>query len=279
MTAFISIMLAASAAGGVKGILIAAAIVGGVGILIGFFLGVSGEKLKVETDEREVAVRAELPGNNCGGCGYAGCDGLAAAIVKGEAPVGGCPVGGAEAAARIGAIMGVEADAGVRLAAYVKCSGSCDVAGDDYVYTGVEDCKMAALVPNGGAKSCSYGCLGFGSCVKACDFDAIHVVNGVALVDSGLCKACGKCVAACPKKLIELRPVSGVANVACSSHGKGKPVMDACKSGCIGCTLCEKQCEHGAIVMDNNIPLIDYTKCTGCGKCAEKCPKKIIHIA
>lgn len=261
------------------GIIIAAAIVGGVGILIGIFLGVSGEKLKVEVDEKEVAIRAELPGNNCGGCGYAGCDGLAAAIAKGEAPVGGCPVGGADAAAKIGAIMGVEASSVTRLAAYVKCSGNCEVTKDDYVYTGVEDCKMAALVPNGGAKSCSYGCLGYGSCVKACDFDAIHVINGVAVVDTELCKACGKCVAACPKKLIELRPVSGVANVACSSHGKGKPVMDACKSGCIGCTLCEKQCESGAITMDNNIPLIDYTKCTGCGKCAEKCPKKVIHIA
>ena len=261
------------------GIIIAAAIVGGVGILIGLFLGISGEKLKVEVDEREVAVRAELPGNNCGGCGYAGCDCLAAAIAKGEAPVGGCPVGGADAAAKIAAIMGVEATEGARLAAYVKCSGNCDTARDDYVYTGVADCKMAALVPNGGAKACAYGCLGLGSCVKACDFNAIHVSNGVASVDTELCKACGKCVAACPKSLIELRPVSGVANVACSSHGKGKPVMDVCKSGCIGCTLCEKQCEHGAIAMDNNIPLIDYTKCTGCGKCAEKCPKKIIHIA
>ena len=81
------------------------------------------------------------------------------------------------------------------------------------------------------------------------------------------------------KNLIELRPEKDIATVYCSSHEKGKAVMDACKSGCIGCTLCVKQCEYGAIVMDNNIPVIDYEKCTGCGKCAEKCPKKVIHIA
>lgn len=182
-------------------------------------------------------------------------------------------------ASKIAAIMGVDADAGVRLTAYVKCAGNCDKAKDEYVYTGIEDCRMAAMVPDGGAKMCSYGCLGFGSCVSVCDFDAVHVINGVAVVDTDLCKACGKCVAACPKNLIELRPVMGVANVSCSSHDKGKPVMDACQAGCIGCTLCVKQCENGAIEMDNNIPVIDYNKCTGCGKCAEKCPKKVIHIA
>ncbi len=261
------------------GVIIAAVIVGGTGILIGLFLGISGSKLEVEVDEKEVAVRAELPGNNCGGCGYAGCDGLAAAIAKGEAPVNGCPVGGAAVGDKIAAIMGVEASKGVSLAAYVKCSGNCDVAKDDYKYTGVEDCKMAALVPNGGAKSCEYGCLGFGSCVKACNFDAIHVINGVAVVDAYACKACGKCAAACPKQLIELRPIKGTANVTCSSHNKGKVVMDACKVGCIGCSLCEKQCESGAITMENNLPVIDYNKCTGCGKCAEKCPKKIIYLA
>ena len=271
-------MIMAALSGG-TGIIIAASIVGGVGILIGLFLGISGEKLKVEVDEKEVAVRAQLPGNNCGGCGYAGCDGLAAAIAKGEAPVSGCPVGGEEAASRIAEIMGVTVDASVRKAAFVKCSGNCDVAKDDYIYSGIKDCRMAALVPNGGAKSCDYGCLGFGACVDVCDLGAIHVVNGVAVVDKDICRGCGRCVKVCPKQLIELRPVTGTASVVCSSHDKGKVVMDACSAGCIGCTLCEKQCESGAITMDNNVPVIDYNKCTGCGKCAEKCPKKVIYIA
>lgn len=261
------------------GVIIAAAIVGGTGIIIGLFLGISGEKLKVEVDEKEVAVREALPGNNCGGCGYPGCDGLAKAIAKGEAPANGCPVCSAEAKAKIAEIMGVENIAETRKVAYVKCVGNCDVAKNDYIYSGVKDCSMAALVPNGGPKSCNYGCLGFGSCVKVCSNNAISIVNGVAVVDKNLCTSCGKCVKACPKNLIELRPEKDIATVYCSSHEKGKTVMDACKSGCIGCTLCVKQCEYGAIVMDNNISVIDYEKCTGCGKCAEKCPKKIIHLA
>ena len=112
----------------VTAIIFAAVVVGGVGILIGFFLGVSGEKFKVEVDEREVAVTEALPGNNCGGCGYAGCSGLAAAIVKGEAPVNQCPVGGAPVAAKIGEIMGVKAEEGERKAAFVKCAGTCEKA-------------------------------------------------------------------------------------------------------------------------------------------------------
>ena len=261
------------------GILIAAGIVGGTGILIGLFLGIAGEKLKVEVDEKEVAVREALPGNNCGGCGFAGCDGLAAAIAKGEAPANGCPVGGEEVAQNIAAIMGVELEKGVRKAAFVKCSGNCNVAKEDYKYSGVADCRMAALVPNGGSKSCNYGCLGLGSCAKACEYDGITIVNGVAVIDRDKCKACGQCVAVCPKNLIEIRPVSGIANVVCSSKDKGKAVMDVCTVGCVGCTLCAKQCEVGAITMVDNLPVIDAEKCIGCGKCAEKCPKKIIHMS
>ena len=190
----------------ITAIIVAAVVVGGVGILIGFFLGISGEKFKVEVDEREEAILGVLPGNNCGGCGYAGCSGLAAAIVKGEAPVNQCPVGGAPVAAKVGEIMGIAAEEGVKKVAFVKCAGTCEKANTDYEYTGNEDCAAMAFVPNGGPKSCNYGCLGYGSCVKACPFDAIHIVDGIAVVDKEACKACGKCVDACPKHLIELIP-------------------------------------------------------------------------
>ena len=240
------------------------------------FLGVSGKKFAVEVDEREEAILAELPGNNCGGCGYAGCSGLAAAIVKGEAEVGGCPVGGAPVAEKIGAIMGQSAGSQERKVAFVKCAGTCENASKVYEYYGIKDCTMANLMQDGGQKGCSYGCLGFGSCVKACPFDAIHVENGIAVVDKEACKACGKCIEACPKKLIELIPYKQKTFVQCSSHDKGKALMSVCKVGCIGCKLCERSCEAGAITVLNGLAHIDADKCTNCGVCAEKCPRKII---
>ena len=175
----------------ITGIILAAVVVGGTGLFIGLFLGFAGKKFAVETDEREEAILGVLPGNNCGGCGYAGCSGLAAAIVKGEAEIGGCPVGGAPVAAKIGEIMGQEAGAQVRQVAFVKCAGTCEKAKTRYEYQGLHDCVMVNLMQNGGPKSCSYGCLGEGSCVQACPFDAIHIVDGIAVVDKEACKACG----------------------------------------------------------------------------------------
>ena len=259
-----------------SGIIAAAALVGGIGLFIGIFLGIAGIKFKVEVDEIEEAVLAALPGNNCGGCGYPGCSGLAAAIAKGEAPVNACPVGGESVGKKIAEIMGVEAGESKRMAAFVKCIGTCDKTAVDYEYHGVEDCRMLAFVPNGGPKSCNYGCLGYGTCVAACPFDAIHLENGVAVVDKEKCKACGKCVAACPKHLIELIPYDAKSVVACSSKNKGPVTMKTCQAGCIGCGLCKRNCPSDAIVLEDNHAWIDQEKCTGCGICKEKCPKKVI---
>ena len=190
----------------ISAIVTAVVVVGGVGLFLGIFLGIASIVFKVAVDEKEEAVLGVLPGNNCGGCGYPGCSGLAAAIAKGEAPVNACPVGGEPVGKKIAAIMGVEAGESVRMTAFVKCAGDCDKTTKIYEYTGVEDCGMVRYVPDGGAKSCNYGCLGYGNCVSACPFDAIHIVNGIAKVDKEKCKACGKCVAACPKQLIELIP-------------------------------------------------------------------------
>lgn len=258
------------------GVLMAAAVVGTVGLVIGILLGIASEAFKVEVDEKEILVRNELPGNNCGGCGYPGCDGLAKAIAAGNAGVGDCPVGGASTAEKIAAIMGVESGSAEKKVAFVKCKGTCDKTKLQYNYYGVSDCKKVSVVPGKGEKACLYGCMGYGSCVKACAFDAIHVVDGVAVVDKEACVACNKCVLACPSNLIELVPYKAKHLVQCNSHDKGKAVKEKCGAGCIGCTMCLKQCEFDAIHMDNNVAVIDYEKCTNCGKCAVKCPVKVI---
>ena len=246
-----------------------------IGLLIGLMLVYVGKKFAVEVNEQEAAVRDCLPGNNCGGCGYAGCDALAAAIANGEAPVNACPVGGDPVASRISNIMGVEASSVERKIAFVKCAGDCEHAHTQVNYIGIDDCA-SAVAAGLGSKSCIFGCLGFGTCVRACPYDAIHIVNGVAHVNRNLCKACGKCVIACPKHLIELIPEHSQYVVGCSNTEKGATVKKECTAGCIGCGICQKQCENDAVSVTNALAKIDYEKCVNCGKCAEKCPVKAI---
>ncbi len=257
-------------------ILYAVIVVGGVGLLIGIALSIAGRVFAVETNEKEVAIREALPGNNCGGCGYPGCDGLAAAIASGKSDPAACPVGGAETAKIISEIMGVEAEI-VPKTAYVSCNGDCDKAKEKYNYYGNLSCQDAVNIPGGGAKACGYGCLGLGSCVQVCEFDAIHIENGKAVVDPIRCKACGKCVSACPKGLISIIPSDTKYMVKCSSKDKGRDVMSACSAGCIGCGICAKNCPHDAVEFEYNLAWIHQEKCQKCGICAEKCPKKVIE--
>ena len=257
-------------------IITAVIVVAVLGLVLGLFLGFSAKAFHVETDPRQEKIVEALPGNNCGGCSYPGCSGLAAAIVAGEAEVNGCPVGGAAVAKEVAAIMGVEAGETVQRVAFVKCAGGCDKAVRNYEYHGEADCRMAALLPGGGDKGCSYGCLGYGSCVAVCEQDAIHIVNGIAVVDKDACKGCGQCAVVCPKHLIEMLPYDTKYLVACSSKDKGPDVMKKCKVGCIGCGLCKKNCPAEAIEVADFLAHIDPAKCEGCGACMEKCPKKAI---
>lgn len=257
-------------------VLTAGAVVGGTGLVIGILLGIASKFLFVKTDEKVEKVRNCLPGSNCGGCGYAGCDSLAEAIARGDAPVNACTAGADIAG--ISEIMGTSASEKERMTAFVHCRGTCDKTEIKYSYHGLTDCRKLALIPGHGEKVCRSGCMGYGSCVSECKFNAIHVINGVAVVDSSLCAACGKCIKACPNNLISLVPVSAKTIVGCSSRKKGKEVRSACDTGCIGCGICAKQCGEGAIEMTDNLPVINFEKCTGCGKCAEKCPQKIIVV-
>ncbi|MCQ2609630.1 MAG: RnfABCDGE type electron transport complex subunit B [Lachnospiraceae bacterium] len=256
-------------------IILSTAIVGVLGLFIGIFLGAMSEVLKVEVDEKEVKIRECLPGNNCGGCGYPGCDGLAAAIAKGEAPANACPVGGNPVAEKISAILGVKLEKSAKKVAFVACKGDCTKITKAYNYTGVKDCKLASIVPNKGEKACQNACLGYGSCVKACKFDAIHVIDGVAVVDKEKCKACGACIKACPNNLIKLVDYDKKHIVTCSNTDKGPQVLKACSVSCIACGMCERTCTKGAIKVIDNIATMNEA-CTDCGDCAEKCPRKCI---
>lgn len=261
-----------------KEIIIAVAAVGVISIIIGIILSIAEKAFHVEVDEKEVAVREVLPGSNCGGCGYAGCDSLAKAIASGDAPVSACPVGGQEVAEKVSAIMGKELGDMKRMVAYVKCDGNSEKRQMNYNYIGIDNCAYAAKMPGSSPYACEFGCLGYGSCARVCDHRAIRIIDRKAVVDESLCVACGKCLRVCPHNLIELVPADSKYRVQCSSFAKGKDVRNACTAGCIGCGLCFKNCPNDAIIFENNIAKIDYSKCTKCGLCAEKCPRKIIKI-
>lgn len=259
-------------------IIIATAVVAVIGLLIGFGLVFAGKKFHVDVDERVGLVRDCLPGNNCGACGFAGCDAVAEAIVNGTAPVNACPVNNAAALAQIGEIMGQAAEAPKKRTAFVHCKGDCTHTNMKFNYVGMDDCR-AAVGAGLSPWNCDYGCIGLGSCTKVCQYGAIRVENGVAVVDSKKCVGCGMCAKACPKGLITVMEDGDKFQIRCSSHDRGADVMKVCNAGCIGCTLCTKQCENQAVTMDNNLAVINPELCVGCGKCAEKCPKKVIdHI-
>ena len=260
-------------------IITAALILGALGLLFGLLLTLTSRIFAVPANPTRDAVRGELPGANCGACGFPGCDGCAEAIACGKAPVNACPVAGAEAGAKIAAIMGVAPVAAAdRKVARIICQGPAETCKSKFDYTGIQDC-VAASVVNDGFKSCKFACLGLGTCVKACQFDAIKIdpVKKIAVVDQEKCTGCGQCAAECPKSVIEMRSVKESILVLCHNTGKGKPVVDACKTGCFACGICERICPADAITMVNNLPKIDYSKCVLCGACITNCPKDVIQ--
>lgn len=257
-------------------ILIPILIIGGMGIAFGILLGVTSKIFEVKTDERVPLITETLPGANCGGCGFAGCAAYADAIVNGGAKTNMCPVGGEAVAKKIAEIMGAEEEASEKYIARVMCSGNFENAKSKFEYDGPMDCHIAAGL--GGEKMCPNACLGLGSCVKVCQFDAITVENGVAVTDKEKCVGCGMCVSECPRSVIRLVPEKTKYSVACSSVEKGKVTRSVCDVGCIGCGICAKNCPKGAIVLENNLAKIDDEKCVGCGICAAKCPRHIIKL-
>ena len=257
-------------------IIYAVIVLGVLAIVFGLVLAVAAKAFEVQVDPRLPQIQAALAGANCGGCGYPGCAGCAEAILAGKAPVNACAPAGADGAAKIAAIMGLEAVGGERMVAHVMCNGG-ECAGHNFDYRGVSDCLAATKVCGGDAKSCRYGCFGFGSCVAACKFDAIHVVNGVAVVDKEKCTNCGACRAACPRKLIREVPYKQKVFVNCSNKDKGPAAMKVCERSCIACGMCERTCKFDAIHVVDGVAVIDYTKCKNCTMCAKACPRNAIE--
>ena len=218
-----------------------------LGLAGGVILVLASKFMAVYEDPRIAQVTECLAGANCGGCGYPGCGGCAEAILAGKAPINACAPAGAEGAAKIAAIMGLEAPSGEKMVAHVLCNGGVNAV-KNFEYRGVNDCLAATKVLAGDALACKYGCLGFGSCVAACKFDAIHVgENGVAVVDKEKCTNCGACREACPRKLIVEVPYKQKVFVNCANKNKGPAVTKVCANSCIGCGLCTTKCKFDAI--------------------------------
>lgn len=265
-------------------ILIAVGILAGLGLVFGLVLAAASKLFYVETDPRLDQLNECLPGANCGGCGYAGCNAYAEAVLRGEASVGECASGGNECSQAMAQIMGLPIEAKKRKIAMVRCSGyhRVDDSGNALgvkkkaEYEGFRDCLAASKVGGNGPVACKFGCLGFGNCVRVCKYDAISVKDGCAVVDREKCVGCKACAKACPRSLITFVEYDKLTAIPCNSHAKGAVTVRGCSQGCIGCGLCKKICPEQAITLEGNLAIIDYKKCTNCGLCATVCPKKLI---
>lgn len=243
----------------------------GIGLVSGILLSVASKAFEVKVDERIEQVNDALPQINCGACGYAGCADYASAVVEKNESTTLCKPGGNDTVIRISNILGKDAVSMVAEVAVLHCGGDCNATTKKFIFDGVQSCVAAKRFYNGNGV-CSYGCLGLGDCVAACEYDAISIVNGIACIDKSSCISCGKCVTACPNFLISLRPVTKHIDVACSSKDNGKTTKSNCKLGCIGCKICERKCLSNAIKVIDFCAVIDYEKCTVCGICYEACP-------
>lgn len=262
-------------------ILTAVIVLGVTGIVLAVILFGAAKKFTVTEDPRIAQVAEVLPQANCGGCGYPGCAGFAQACVKAGSLEGKlCPVGGQPVMDKVAAILGLTAQASEPKIAVVRCNGTCENRPRIAQYDATKSCLIAHAV-GGGETGCFFGCLGYGDCEAACQFDAIHVnpATGIPEVDEEKCTACGKCVKACPRLIIELRPKGKKSRriyVSCVNKDKGPVAKKACSVGCIACGLCVKACAFEAITVENNVAYIDADKCKQCRKCVEVCPQHSI---
>jgi electron transport complex protein RnfB len=252
-----------------------------LGLFFGFLLAYSNKKFSIEVNPLIHIVEDVLPKGQCGACGFAGCMAYAEAVVLNPDVAPNLCTPGKDAVAKLVAELTGKAAAPMEpQIAQVQCAGTREKAKKSYAYTGVEDCVAANLL-FGGPKSCKYGCLGLGTCVKSCPFDAMVMSpEGLPIIDPEKCTSCGKCVSVCPKQVISLMPIGAKVRVNCNSKDKGVVAKKACSVACIGCSLCMRQCPYEAIKMVNNLAVVDAKICEEkCSDavCLSKCPTKAIR--
>lgn len=265
-------------------ILVSIIVLGGIGILCAAILYFVAKRFYVEEDPRIALVEELLPGANCGGCGRSGCHDFACACVSATTLSNlHCPSSNADTMRKIGEIVGLAASVAKPMVAVLRCNGTCDKRPTTSTYDGASTCAIINSVYSGNT-DCPYGCLTAGDCVRACQFGAIAIDPSTKLpvINEAACTACGQCVKACPKHILELRakgPRGLRVWVACANQDRGAQAMKSCKAACIGCGKCKKECAYEAISIDNNLAYIDYNKCKLCKKCADVCPTKAIQTA
>ncbi len=257
-------------------VLIAVIVLGAVALVCGLLLVMASHFMAVPVDEKFLALREVLPGANCGGCGYPGCDGYAKALADGrEEKTNKCSAGGNEVAEKLAAACGKSFEEAEKRVAFVQCRGEIGLTEKKDEYQGTKSCQAARLL-FGGDGACQYGCLGYGDCAAICPQGAISLIKGVARVNPERCIACGQCLGACPQRIIALIPFNAPVKVACSNKEKGAVARKKCSGACIGCSLCARNCPAEAIQVEGNLARVNYERCEGCGACQGACPQKCI---
>jgi len=258
-----------------------------IAAVFGLLLSIAKIRLQVERDPRFTRLMDSLPGANCGACGEPGCAGYAAKILKGEAEINQCVVGGNTVLQKISVVMGVDAVPQKPVIARVHCQGGIDVTSNRFIYDGPKTCTAAQQIM-GGFKVCEWGCLGFGDCFRGCPFGAITMSDkNLPVFNWDKCTGCGLCVDECPRSIISLVGEEFDVHVLCLNREKAPVMKQGCSAGCIACNRCVKACREvfkddpaveTAIRVIEFVAVIDYRICIDCGKCAQVCPQSVIEF-